>query len=67
MAGKPLIYLVYSDLVEAVKGIGKKTWRSPGQDNGDKPRQEGCRTGKSSAVIYRAQICTSHMVCGHER
>ena len=26
MAGKPLIYLVYSDLVEAVKGIGKKTF-----------------------------------------
>lgn len=24
MAGKPLIYLVYSDLVDAVKGIGKK-------------------------------------------
>lgn len=26
MTGKPLIYLVYGDLVEAVSGIGKKTF-----------------------------------------
>lgn len=26
MTGRPLIYLVYSDLVEAVDGIGKKTF-----------------------------------------
>lgn len=35
MAGKPLIYLVYSDLVEAVKGIGKKTFLDRPKDTSE--------------------------------
>lgn len=35
MAGKPLIYLVYSDLVEAVKVIGKKTFLDRPKDTNE--------------------------------
>lgn len=35
MAGKPLIYLVYNDLVEAVKGIGKKTFLDRPKDTNE--------------------------------